>query len=61
MGMDSLQGGCDTPKVADFTLAFGPTHLRNRGMKAFAVFPSGLWPSAKILALVAHLIAQLGN
>jgi DNA-binding transcriptional LysR family regulator len=30
-------------------------------LKAFAVFPSGPKPSAKVRALVAHLIAELGS
>lgn len=30
-------------------------------LKAFAVFPSGPKPSAKVRALVSHLIAMLGN
>jgi DNA-binding transcriptional LysR family regulator len=30
-------------------------------LKAFAVFPSGPKPSAKVRALVTHLIAELGN
>jgi hypothetical protein len=30
-------------------------------LKAFAVFPSGPRPSAKVQALVAHLIEVLGS
>jgi len=61
LGIANVTTIMSAQEISDGTLIQLLPDYELEPLKAFAVFPSGPKPSAKVLALVSHLIAVLGD